>query len=29
MKLDMSLKTPKMNYEKAEIAVIRSIFPIY
>ena len=29
MRVDMSLKTPKMNYEKAEIAVIPSIFPIY
>ena len=26
MKVDMSLKTPKMNYEKAEIAVIPSTF---
>ena len=29
MKVDMSLKTPKMTSEKAEIAVIPSIFPIY
>ena len=29
MKVDMSLKTLKMTYEKVEIAVIPSIFPIY